>query len=201
MRQGEGLPAAPGGPRRGRASTAITRGDGEIDRARDRGPSPATRPTTALTTVLGVGSTPPLMSLLLVSLRLSSRALAAPGPFLRFSLARIDDSRSGNGGISSSTVACGQEKSQGALTTPEGAPKACGMGSDQNISAGYRAEGEVLHCPLLELHIGIAQLGPGTQNALDGGLGLGEEVDELDVGGQEQGAGGHAAQVELGVQQ
>lgn len=120
---------------------------------------------------------------------------------MRFSLARIDDSRSGNGGISSSTVACGQEKSQGALTTPEGAPKAWGMGSDQNISAGYRAEGEVLHCPLLELHIGIAQLGPGTQNALDGGLGLGEEVDELDVGGQEQGTGGHAAQVELGVQQ
>lgn len=58
-----------------------------------------------LTTVLGVGSTPPLMSLLLGSLRPSSRALPAPGPFLRFSLARMDDSRSGKGGISSSTVA------------------------------------------------------------------------------------------------
>lgn len=60
-----------------------------------------------LTTVLGVGSTPPLISLLLGSLRPSSRALPAPGPFLRFSLARMDDSRSGKGGISSSTVACG----------------------------------------------------------------------------------------------
>lgn len=56
--------------------------------------------------MLGVGSTPPLMSLLLGSLRLSSRALPAPGPFLRFNLARMDDSRSGKGGISSSTVAC-----------------------------------------------------------------------------------------------
>lgn len=78
---------------------------------------------TGLTTVLGVGSTPPLMSLLLVSLRLSSRALAAPGPFLRFSLARMDDSRSGNGGISSSTVACGQDGRLGALTAQEGDPK------------------------------------------------------------------------------
>ena len=68
---------------------------------------PRPRPSPpGLTTVLGVGSTPPLMSWLLGSLRLSSRALPAPGPFLRFSLARMDDSRSGKGGISSSTVAC-----------------------------------------------------------------------------------------------
>lgn len=75
------------------------------------------------------------------------------------------------------------------------------MGSDQNIGAGYGAEGEVLHCPLLEFHIGIAELGAGTQHSLDGGLGLREQVDELDIGGQQQGTGGHAAQVELGVQQ
>lgn len=106
---------------------------------------------TGLTTVLGVGSTPPLMSLLLVSLRLSSRALAAPGPFLRFNLAKMDDSRSGNGGISSSTVACGQDRRLWGHFWPKrvGAPKAWIMGSDQNIGAGYRAEGEVLHCPLL----------------------------------------------------
>ncbi|KAF3833208.1 hypothetical protein F7725_026873 [Dissostichus mawsoni] len=30
-----------------------------------------------------------------------------PGPFFFFSLARMEDSLSGNGGISSSTVACG----------------------------------------------------------------------------------------------
>lgn len=84
------------------------------------GPGLGTWSLPGLTTVLGVGSTPPLMSLLLVSLRLSSRALAAPGPFLRFSLAKMDDSRSGNGGISSSTVACGQDRRSGALQAHEG---------------------------------------------------------------------------------
>lgn len=82
-----------------------------------------------------------------------------------------------------------------------GCSKGWGIGSDQNIGAGYGAEGEVLHGPLLQLHVSIAQLGASTQNTLDGGLGLREEVDELDVGGQQQSAGGHAAQVELGVQQ
>lgn len=82
-----------------------------------------------LTTVLGVGSTPPLMSLLLGSLRPSSRALPAPGPFLRFSLARMDDSRSGKGGISSSTVACGvrgREQVGGSSVAGERAAKAQG---------------------------------------------------------------------------
>lgn len=100
--------------------------------------------------MLGEGSTPPLISLLLVSLRLSSRALAAPGPFLRFSLAKMDDSRSGNGGISSSTVACGPDKRSVALLAQEGGwSQGLGIGSDQNVGAGDRAEGEVLHCPLL----------------------------------------------------
>lgn len=168
---------------------------------RPGGPGPG-----GLTTVLGVGSTPPLMSLLLGSLRPSSRALPAPGPFLRFSLARMDDSRSGKGGISSSTVACrsGAAADQGRAAAPES--KAAGAGgarggSDQDVRAGHGAEGEVLDGALLQLHVGVAQLGAGPQHALDGGLGLGEEVDELDVGGQQQGPRGHAAQVELGVQQ
>lgn len=100
-----------------------------------------------LTTVLEVGSTPPLMSLLLGSLRPSSRALPAPGPFLRFSLARMDDSRSGKGGISSSTVACGA----GSRVRRRGRPGAggaggkgggkgggaWGWGSDQDVGAGH----------------------------------------------------------------
>ena len=105
MRLGEGLPAAPGGRRRARALTA---GKVQVEvrtGSARRAPHPAL--AEGLTTVLGVGSTPPLTSLLLGSLLPSSRALPAPGPFLRFSLARMDDSRSGKGGISSSTVACG----------------------------------------------------------------------------------------------
>lgn len=77
--------------------------------------------------MLGVGSTPPLMSLLLASLLPSSRALPAPGPFLRFSLARMDDSRSGKGGISSSTVACrGRGRVRDCLVAEERAVKAQG---------------------------------------------------------------------------
>lgn len=87
-----------------RASTAGKPGRGKKRRQPD--PTPVAG-ALGLTTVLGVASTPPLISLLLGSLRPSSRALPAPGPFLRFSLARMDDSRSGKGGISSSTVACG----------------------------------------------------------------------------------------------
>lgn len=160
-----------------------------------------------LTTVLGVGSTPPLMSLLLGSLRPSSRALPAPGPFLRFSLARMDDSRSGKGGISSSTVAWRSRGGEGQFGSGGGeSGKGVyqggeGQGSDQDVGAGHRAEGEVLHGSLLQLHVSIAQLGAGPQHGLDGGLGLGEEVDELDVGGQQQRPRRHAAQVELGVEQ
>ena len=89
-----------------RAWTAGNAGTGEKRGRRGWAQPPQPSPT-GLTTVLGVGSTPPLMSWLLGSLRPSSRALPAPGPFLRLSLARRDDSRSGKGGISSSTVACG----------------------------------------------------------------------------------------------
>lgn len=107
MLPGEGLPAAPGGRQRAKASTI--RGGGEAETRQPLGDPALDKPVghpVGLTTVLGVGSTPPLMSLLLGSLRPSSRALPAPGPFLRFSLARMEDSRSGKGGISSSTVAC-----------------------------------------------------------------------------------------------
>lgn len=120
MQQGEGLPAALRGPRRVRGLTAIKVRQGIGEAEPGTGPLPGHMVPPRLTTVLGVGSTPPLMSLLLVSLRLSSRALAAPGPFLRFSLAKMDDSRSGNGGISSSTVACGQDRRSGALRVQEG---------------------------------------------------------------------------------
>lgn len=108
MPLGEGLPAAPGGRRRAKVWTV--RGGGEAKPRwplQDPAPAKHVGRSLGLTTVLGVGSTPPLMSLLLASLRPSSRALPAPGPFLRFSLARMEDSRSGKGGISSSTVACG----------------------------------------------------------------------------------------------
>lgn len=43
----------------------------------------------------------------LTFLRASLMSGRLPGPFFLFSLARIDDSLSGNGGISSKTVACG----------------------------------------------------------------------------------------------
>lgn len=140
--------------------------------------------------MLGVGSIPPLMSLLLGSLRPSSRALPAPGPFLRFSLARMDDSRSGKGGISSSTVACGarsissshKKKREGKAQRAEERVRGEGD-SNQDIRAGHRAEGEVLDRTLLQLHVSVAQLGACPQHALNGGLGLREEVNKLDVGG------------------
>ena len=97
---------------------------GRPGRASRPRPQPSPR---VLTTVLGVGSTPPLMSWLLGSLRLSSRALPAPGPFLRFSLARMDDSRSGKGGISSSTVACKVRSGTGV---------SAGLGLEQGQGAG-----------------------------------------------------------------
>lgn len=55
--------------------------------------------------VQGVGYTLPLMSLLFRSLKTSSRVLPASGSFLNFSLSRMDNSHSGKGSISSSTVA------------------------------------------------------------------------------------------------
>ena len=64
------------------------------------------RPTAALV-LDGVGSGPPLTSALLSRLA-SSRSVTVLGPFFFLSLARIEDSRSGNGGISSRTVAWGE---------------------------------------------------------------------------------------------
>lgn len=118
-------------------------------------------------------------------------------------MARMEDSRSGKGGISSSTVACGLDGDGQEDPLPvrrEGSVQRLGaQGSDQDIRAGHGAEGEVLDSALLQLHIRIAQLGASPKHTLDGSLGLREEVDELDVGGQQQGPCGHAAQVELGV--
>lgn len=59
----------------------------------------------SLTTVLAftAGSTPPFTSV--CSFFPSSISVFVPGPFFFLSLARIEDSRSGNGGISSRTVA------------------------------------------------------------------------------------------------
>lgn len=73
-------------------------------------------------------------------------------------------------------------------------------GSHQDIGAGDGAEPQVLDRTLLQLHVGILQLAVTAQHVLDGALHLREEVHELDVGGQEKRPGGHAAQVELGVQ-
>lgn len=143
-----------------RAWTAGNAGTGE-KRGRHGWAQPRQPSPTGLTTVLGVGSTPPLMSWLLGSLRPSSRALPAPGPFLRFSLARMDDSRSGKGGISSSTVACGVGAGGlgGRSRSGTGVPgrrrgQRCrggargDWGSDQDVRAGHRAKGEVylFHC-------------------------------------------------------
>lgn len=70
----------------------------------------------------------------------------------------------------------------------------------QDISAGDGRKFQVLDSTLLQLHIRVADLAVAAQHLLDGGLGLREQVDELDVGRQQQGAGRHRAQVELGVE-
>ncbi|KAG7239622.1 hypothetical protein INR49_028774, partial [Caranx melampygus] len=77
-------------------------------------------------------------------------------------LARIDDSLSGNGGISSKTVACGG------------------------------TEG---------LYVSIAELAVRPQHVLDRGLHLWKQVNELDVGRQQQRPSRHRAEVELGVEE
>ena len=71
----------------------------------------------------------------------------------------------------------------------------------QYVGAGDAAEPEVLDGALLQLHVRVAELAVGAQHLLDGGLHLGEQVDELDVGRQQQGPRGHRAQVELGVEE
>lgn len=72
--------------------------------------------------------------------------------------------------------------------------------TNQDVSAGNAAEPQVLHGSLLELHVCIAQLAVGAQDVLDGGFDLRKQVDELDVGRQQQGPSRHRAQVEFGVQ-
>lgn len=72
--------------------------------------------------------------------------------------------------------------------------------TNQDVGAGNAAEPQVLHGPLLELHVGVAQLAVRAQDVLDGGFNLWEQVDELDVGGEQQRPSRHRAQVELGVQ-
>lgn len=71
----------------------------------------------------------------------------------------------------------------------------------QDVGAGDAAEPQVLHGALLQLHVGVPQLAVGAQHVLDGGFDLGEQVDELDVGGQQEGPGRDGAQVELGVEE
>ena len=73
--------------------------------------------------------------------------------------------------------------------------------SHQDVSAGDGRQFEVFHGTLLQLYVRVADLAIGAQHLLDGGLGLREQVDELDVGREEQGACGHRAQVELGMKQ
>lgn len=157
-------------------------------------------PTVALA---GAGSGPPLTSAPRSRLP-SSRPVTVLGPFFFLSLARMDDSRSGNGGISSRTVAWEGRSPGERGSKPRGARAAAGGrggAAHQDVGAGYGAQPQVLHGPLLQLHVRVLQLAVAAQHVLDGGLHLREEVHELDVGGQEERSGGHAAQVELGVQQ
>lgn len=72
--------------------------------------------------------------------------------------------------------------------------------TNQNVSAGNAAEPQVLYSSLLELDVSVAQLAVGAQDILDGGFDLWEQVDELDVCGQQERPSRHRAQVEFGVQ-
>jgi len=71
----------------------------------------------------------------------------------------------------------------------------------QYVGAGDAAELQVLDGSLLELHVGVAELAVGAQDLLDRGLHFGKQVDELDVGRQQQRPSRHGAQVELGVEE
>lgn len=73
--------------------------------------------------------------------------------------------------------------------------------TNQDVGAGNAAEPQVFHGSLLQLHVSVAQLAVRAQHVLDGSFDLGKQVDELDVGGQQQGPSWHRAQVELGVQE
>lgn len=72
--------------------------------------------------------------------------------------------------------------------------------TNQDVGAGDAAEPQVLHGSLLELDVSVTQLAVGAKDVLDGGFNLWKQVDELDVGGQQQRTSRHRAQVEFGVQ-
>lgn len=73
--------------------------------------------------------------------------------------------------------------------------------ADQYIGAGDAAEPQVLYGSLLQLYVGVAELAVWAQDVLNGGLHLREQVDELDVGRQQERTRRHGAQVELRVEE
>lgn len=164
------------------------------------------RKLTALEAAMTDGSGPrspaPFNSPLSLLPSSSSVTETAPGPFFFFSLARIDDSLSGNGGISSKTVAW--EKGDQNLCkwnsfTRLSLIKAGGW-SYQDIRAGNRRELQILHSSLLQFNIWVADLAIAAQHLLDCGLSFWEQVNKLDVSRQKKGTGRHRAQVELRVE-
>lgn len=86
-------------------------------------------------------------------------------------------------------------------TSPVAQSQTAQPGAHQDISAGNSTQSQVLHSPLLQLHICVLQLAVTAQHVLNGSLYLWKEVHELDVGGQQECPSGDAAQVELGVEQ
>lgn len=72
--------------------------------------------------------------------------------------------------------------------------------TDQYICAGNAAEPQVLNGSLLKLHVSVAELAVWAQDVLDGGLHFWKQVNELDVGRQQQCPRRHRTQVELGVE-
>lgn len=72
--------------------------------------------------------------------------------------------------------------------------------TNQDVSAGNAAEPQVLHGSLLKLDVSVAELAVGAQDILDRGFDLWKQVNELDVGGQQQRPSRHRAQVKFGVQ-
>lgn len=54
--------------------------------------------------------------------------------------------------------------------------------TNQDIRASNGRKLQILDSTLLQFHIRVADLAIAAQNLLDGGLGLWEQVDKLDVG-------------------
>lgn len=171
--RGEGAARSPGESAEARVWTAGKRGGGVR-----KGPAwlgwrrPAPSPAPGTHHGAGVGSAA-LMSWLLGSLRLSSRR-CSPAPSCASAWPGWADSRSGKGGISSSTVAC-KGFGQGWASAPvsgwrRGKARAGHMGTglpNRGVRAGHRAEGEVqaARCRLQR-----GGMGPAMALALDGGL-------------------------------